>query len=221
MRSAKTKEFLKSIELFEDLRDDELEALLSICEIKRCCKSEILFYEKEELDSIYYLINGSIKLYKVDRFENEIFLNKLFSNSFIYTVSNLSTSDYLGVFYTAEFLEESEVLKIDVEKFKELFLCDKKILSKLLQESYKSILQLHCIINRDIVYDGTAKVAHMLSKEIETFNSLKKHEIAYMLHIQPETLSRILKKLTRNKIIEIEKNKVKILNIEELKKIYE
>jgi len=57
--------------------------------------------------------------------------------------------------------------------------------------------------------------------ELTTFNRLKKHEIAYMLHIQPETLSRILNKLTRNGTIEIEKNSVVILNIQELKDIYE
>jgi CRP/FNR family transcriptional regulator len=80
---------------------------------------------------------------------------------------------------------------------------------------------MQCIISRDVVFDGTAKVAHMLVNELDTFNRLKKHEIAYMLHIQPETLSRILNKLTRNETIEIEKNSVVILNIQELKEIYE
>jgi CRP/FNR family transcriptional regulator len=42
-----------------------------------------------------------------------------------------------------------------------------------------------------------------------------------MLHIQPETLSRILKKLIRNDIIEIDKNNVVILDLEALKEIYE
>ncbi|MFB1009392.1 MAG: helix-turn-helix domain-containing protein, partial [Sulfurospirillum sp.] len=62
---------------------------------------------------------------------------------------------------------------------------------------------------------------HMRVNELDTFNKLKTHEIAYMLHIQPETLSRILNKLTRNGTIEIEKNSVVILNIQELKDIYE
>lgn len=37
-----------------------------------------------------------------------------------------------------------------------------------------------------------------------------------MLHIQPETLSRVLKKLSRNNIIEIVEGKVNILNNEML-----
>jgi CRP/FNR family transcriptional regulator len=91
----------------------------------------------------------------------------------------------------------------------------------ILKESFMMIQKLQCIISRDIVYDGTAKVAHMLANDLHNFNKLKKHEIAYMLHIQPETLSRILKKLIRNDIIEIDKNNVVILDLEALKEIYE
>ena len=50
---------------------------------------------------------------------------------------------------------------------------------------------------------------------------MKKHEIAYCLHLQPETLSRILKKLARNSLIELRNGKIKVKNIEELKNIYE
>jgi CRP/FNR family transcriptional regulator len=37
----------------------------------------------------------------------------------------------------------------------------------------------------------------MLLNEIERFNRLKRQQIAYELNIQPETLSRILKKFER------------------------
>ena len=94
-------------------------------------------------------------------------------------------------------------------------------MTKILEESFKMIQQMQCIISRDVVFDGTAKVAHMLVNELDTFNRLKKHEIAYMLHIQPETLSRILNKLTRNGTIEIVKNSIEIVNLQELKDIYE
>ena len=95
------------------------------------------------------------------------------------------------------------------------------LMTKILQESFAMIQQMQCIISRDVVFDGTAKVAHMLVNDLINFNKLKKHEIAYMLHIQPETLSRILNKLTRNGTIEIEKNSVVVLNEKELREIYE
>ena len=95
------------------------------------------------------------------------------------------------------------------------------LMTRILEESFKMIQQMQCIISRDVVFDGTAKVAHMLIHDLHTFNHIKKHEIAYMLHLQPETLSRILNKLTRNGTIAIEKNAVVILNEKELREIYE
>jgi CRP/FNR family transcriptional regulator len=52
------------------------------------------------------------------------------------------------------------------------------------------------------------------------FNSLKRQDVSFMLHIQPETLSRVLKKLKRSNIIEVENSNVTILNQELLNIIF-
>jgi len=219
---AQIKENLKKISIFECLNEDELDILSSISKLKIYSKNSNIFYEKDKLEYIYFLTKGEVKLYKVDRFDNEIFLNKLRENSFIYTVSNLcAKEEALGVFYSVETVKECEVLLIDVKKFKSLFLTKPDILRRILEESYKSILQLQFIVNRDIVYDGMAKVAHMICNDLKSFNSSKKHEIAYSLHLQPETLSRILKKLVRNELIEVVNGKVFIKDFDGLKEIYE
>lgn len=214
-------EFLRTVGLFSSLGEDDLEKLSGISKIYNFKKDKILFYEKDDIDKMFFLVKGSLKFYKVDRFDNEIFLYKISSGSLVYDISKFTTSNIVTCFANAEFDEDSEILAIEAESFKKEFFHNEQIMQKFLEESFKAIAQLQCIINRDIVFDGMAKVAHMISNDIETFNSLKKHEIAYMLHIQPETLSRILKKLNRNGIISIEKNSVTILNEEELRNIYE
>lgn len=206
---------------FSDISDETLEKLSQIATLKNCVASDILFYEKDEKDDIFYLYEGSVKLYKVDRFDSEIFLYKVTSNSMIFNTTKLCDEHTISCYANAEFIENSKVVAFDNAKFKELMHSDHDFMRTILRESFKMIQQLQCIISRDIVFDGTAKVAHMLVHDLNNFNTLKKHEIAYMLHIQPETLSRILKKLTRNGVIEIEKNSVKILNLDELKAIYE
>lgn len=210
-----------SLPIFQSLQEEDIEKIASFSALKQHKKGDVLFYEKDSKDAIYYIINGSVKFYKVDRFDNEIFLYKLFSHSLIFNVSKLIDSFFVSCYANAEFLEDSRVLCIQSEPFREMIYSNHRLMTTILQESFKMIQQMQCIISRDVVFDGTAKVAHMLVNDLETFNTLKKHEIAYMLHIQPETLSRILNKLTRNGTIEIEKNNIVILNVQELKEIYE
>lgn len=214
-------DLVSSLPLFDSLQREEIEKIASFCMVRHHKAGDVLFYEKDTKDSIYFIIKGSVKFYKVDRFDNEIFLYKLYSNSLIFNVSKLIDSFFISCYANAEFLEDSTVLCIQSEPFREMIYANHRLMTKILEESFKMIQQMQFIISRDVVFDGTAKVAHMLVNELDTFNKLKKHEIAYMLHIQPETLSRILNKLTRNGTIEIEKNSVVILNIQELKDIYE
>lgn len=212
---------IKNISFFNSLSDEVVKELANFATLKNYVYSDVLFYEKDSQNEIFYLIDGAIKFYKVDRFDNEIFLYKIVSNSIVFDIAKMCDEHIMSCYANAEFLEDSKVLVFNNLKFRELMQTNQDFMKMVLRESFKMIQQLQCIISRDIVFDGTAKVAHMLVNELRNFNTLKKHEIAYMLHIQPETLSRILKKLTRNGIIEIEKNCVKILNLDELREIYE
>ena len=221
MNSTNTVAFLQSIELFSDLSEETLSFLCDHSKLQYYNNGEILYYEKEQRNEIFFILSGALKFYKVDRFDNEIFLYKLGQNSLVFDISKMCDEHVLSCYANAEFMQESEVLVFESDKFREMIKADPLLMQKVLRESFKSIQQLQCVISRDVVFDGTAKVAHMIVNELDTFNELKKHEIAYMLHIQPETLSRILKKLTRTGIISIEKNNVVILEEDELRDIYE
>lgn len=178
-------------------------------------EKSILFYESDTSSQILFLVSGLLKIYKIDKFDNEIFLYHIYSNSMI---SELSRLDEEGIycFSNAEFTEDSVVLSIDYKKFKENFLGKNILTMKLMDTLLQKTHQLQCIVNRELVFDATAKVAFMLNQDIDMFNKLKRQEVSFMLHIQPETLSRVLKRLTRNGIIEIQNGKIVVSNQEML-----
>jgi CRP/FNR family transcriptional regulator len=91
---------------------------------------------------------------------------------------------------------------------------------ELMEILLKKTHQLQCIVNRELVFDATAKVAFMLNQDLEMFNKLKRQDVSFMLHIQPETLSRVLKRLVRNGTINIENGEVIITNNEDLVSIF-
>ncbi len=102
------------------------------------------------------------------------------------------------------------MLFINFKKLKEHFFDKNLLVNELVEALFKKNHNLQCLINRELVFDATAKVAFMISSDLKMFNSLKRQDVSFMLHIQPETLSRVLKKLSRDGIIEIENQKIEI-----------
>lgn len=211
--------YIQNIDFFKNLNEIQLQQLSNISNITTHSKYSILYYENDTNSKIYFLASGLMKVYKIDKFDNEIFLYHIYANSMISELTTLNL-DSIYCFSNAEFIEDSIILEIDYLKFRESFLAKNILNNEFINEILLKTQQLHCVVNRELVYDATAKVAFMLSDDLEMFNSLKRQEVSFMLHIQPETLSRVLKKLKRSEIISIKTTKVTILDKKRLAEIY-
>lgn len=202
---------IRSLDFFENLSDEQIDILSNFSFISKYEKDSILFYETDLKTNLIFLVSGLIKIYKYDKFDNEIFLYHIYSNSLISELSNLNTNE-IYCFSNASFIEDSVVLSIDFLKLQEHFLNNNILVKELMNSLLKKTHQLQCLVNRELVFDATAKVAYMLVSDLKMFNNLKRQDVSFMLHIQPETLSRVLKKLSRDNIIEIENQQVIIKN---------
>ena len=198
---------IKSLDFFENLSDNQIDILSNFSFISKYEKDSILFYETDLKTNLLFLVNVLIKIYKYDKFDNEIFLYHIYSNSLISELSNINTNE-IYCFSNASFIEDSVVLSIDFLKLQEHFLNNNLLVKELMSSLLKKTNQLQSLVNRELVFDATAKVAYMLVSDLKMFNNLKRQDVSFMLHIQPETLSRVLKKLSRDNIIEIENQQV-------------
>ncbi|MFY9079366.1 Crp/Fnr family transcriptional regulator [Aliarcobacter cryaerophilus] len=198
---------IRSLDFFENLSDEQIDVLSNFSFISKYEKDSILFYETDLKTNLLFLVSGLIKIYKYDKFDNEIFLYHIYSNSLISELSNLNTNE-IFCFSNASFIEDSVVLSIDFLKLQEHFFNNNILVKELMNSLLKKTHQLQCLVNRELVFDATAKVAYMLVSDLNMFNNLKRQDVSFMLHIQPETLSRVLKKLSRDNIIEIENQQV-------------
>ncbi|MCT7533525.1 Crp/Fnr family transcriptional regulator [Aliarcobacter cryaerophilus] len=198
---------IRSLDFFENLNDEQIDVLSNFSFISKYEKDSILFYETDLKTNLLFLVSGLIKIYKYDKFDNEIFLYHIYSNSLISELSNINTNE-IYCFSNASFIEDSVVLSIDFLKLQEHFLNNNLLVKELMSSLLKKTNQLQSLVNRELVFDATAKVAYMLVSDLKMFNNLKRQDVSFMLHIQPETLSRVLKKLSRDNIIEIENQQV-------------
>ena len=198
---------IRSLDFFENLNDEQIDVLSNFSFISKYEKDSILFYETDLKTNLLFLVSGLIKIYKYDKFDNEIFLYHIYSNSLISELSNLNTNE-IFCFSNASFIEDSVVLSIDFLKLQEQFFNNNSLVKERMNSLFKKTNQLQSLVNRELVFDATAKVAYMLVSDLNMFNKLKRQDVSFMLHIQPETLSRVLKKLSRDNIIEIENQQV-------------
>ncbi len=211
--------FIKQLSFFNSLDNEKLNIIDNISKVITYPKNSILYYENDINNKLFFLVSGLLKVYKIDKFENEIFLYYIHKDSLISELTTLNDND-IRCFSNAEFMEESTILEVDFSEFKAEFLSKNILNNEFINEILLKTQQLHCVVNRELVFDATAKVAFSLCDDLEMFNSLKRHEISFMLHIQPETLSRVLNKLKRSAAIDIESSNIVILNKKMLQNIY-
>ncbi len=113
----KTKEAIESISLFSHLEDKELELIASMSELSSYNTDTVLFYETESTDRLLFLVDGLLKVYKIDKYDNEIFLYYVYPNSMISELSNLKDNK-INCFSNSVILRDSLLLSIDFKRFK-------------------------------------------------------------------------------------------------------
>ena len=213
------RDIIKSLSIFKDLDSSQIDKLYSISTVQNYSKNSILFYEKDRTDRLIFLISGLAKAYKIDKYNNEIFLYFIEKDMIISQIDNL-TKDSMIFFSNISSIETSSILTINYKLFKKNFLDSNILTLKFANRVLYQSNRMRLLINREFIFDAVSKVAMMLGDDLHRFNRLKRHDIALILHIQPATLSRVLSRLKRDSIISIKQGVISIINRDKLEKIY-
>lgn len=181
-------------------------------------KNSIVFYEGDCSDYLHILIDGQVRLYKTSPKDTMIQLHRLNAPAIIGEYACLAQVAFPA---TCEFISDRGT--IGLLHFKNLmkYLEDPKFSLALLKSMTNKVMLLSSLVHKETILSSEAKVADLILNEIEVFNSIKNTEVASILNITPETLSRILSKLKKYEIINIKNHIVKIKNIEALHIIIE
>ncbi|MDR2904445.1 MAG: Crp/Fnr family transcriptional regulator [Helicobacteraceae bacterium] len=219
LSGAKDDKIAKTSLFFAELSPADRELVFDAIRESKIAQGQILYYENTQIELVYFLLQGRVKSYKVNRFDNEIVLSIQKEAGLICLYMPYDPDPHY--FCNLEAVEASRVAAFERNT---LFnICKKsETLAKFFHTQFaKKVDEMKHIINRDLVYDGAARVAHMLVNSIDEFNSSKRQEIARLLNIQPETLSRILTKFKRDLLIDEKNTDINVRDLTRLKNIYE
>lgn len=211
---------LESFAPFNTLGKQDLRELNAITTFKTFVAKEIVLYENTEVKSLYFLLSGLLKLYKVNRFDNEVFLG-LLDNGLLLDLDLDNTKSNFTSFANIEVLQDCTIAIIKGNKLYPLLHSNPCILALFFKEISKRQKLFEEVIQKNLIFDSTAKIAYALYFDLDNFNAHKKSENARFLNIQPETLSRTLTKLHRDNILNTNKQgKLEILNPQKLYNIF-
>lgn len=210
---------LENIVFFDQLNEKEIQKLEQISHFKKYKKDEFLFLEGEEPKWITILTKGMIKIYKTSPKGKEIFISNIRPVSFVAELANFENIKYPA---SAVFCSDGEVLKIDYEEFYKDFLQNPKICFELLKSIAGKLKVMNSVIKQEVTLDSDGKIALFISENFDSFCTLKNNQIAKILNLTPETLSRTLSKFKKeNSLLTDNNGKIIQFDKEKLSKYYD
>lgn len=193
---------LKNIVLFQNVDEETIKKIEHFTTEHKVSKENIVFYEGDEPKYLFLLVKGVIKLYKTSSNHKEVVLKYFHDNELIGEVANFEGMPYPA---TAKAYSDVEVLKIDFEKLKEVIFSNPNLAFNIQTSLVKKIKNLENIISTNLVLDSKERVAKYIYNHVDDFFETKNIEIAEILGVSPETLSRILKFFKDHDIINVKK----------------
>ncbi|MCK4535021.1 MAG: Crp/Fnr family transcriptional regulator [Syntrophobacterales bacterium] len=220
-----TIEFLSSVPLARGLSKEQLETLASFTRKKKYRAKQLIIAENDKIREFYMIARGRVKMFKnsVDGREQTLHLfgpGELFgmcatSSDFIFPANAMA-------------LEQSTLLIFPVDMIEALGRQNPTIL-------FNMISVLSCMLKDSMVMIETLslmkipqRVASFLllstpkkicSKGDNMELAVNQKEMAKILGTTPETLSRVLKKMVVERIIDVKGKHIKVLDCESLEEL--
>jgi len=201
---------LKDIVLFNNLDDETIDKIYNITTSVKYDKNSIIFYEGDSSKYLYCLVSGIVKLYKVSSSNKEIILKYFHSHELIAEVANFENIAYPA---TSSAYTDVELFKIDFVEFKKIVYNNPELSFQIQSSLIQKIKNLEQVISTHLILSAKDRVAKFICENTEEFFTIKNIEIAKILNVTPETLSRILRTFKNDKFIDM---KAKTIDKEKL-----
>jgi len=207
--------------LFEPLSEAQLDALLETARLLNVDKGAKLFHQGEPAHAFYFVISGTVKIYRLTPDGQEKVFEVIGNRqTFAEAMMLMDTPDYVA---SAQAIAPSQLYRFSNSTYMELLQSNSKLTFALLG---KLCIRLHQRINEIetlSLKNATHRVVRYLLTQLARrpdSNSFElpmaKRLVAGHLSIQPETFSRIIRRLIDEGIITQQGNHISVLDAQRL-----
>jgi CRP/FNR family transcriptional regulator, cyclic AMP receptor protein len=205
-------ELLRTVPIFSELTDGDITSLAKLSSRRRFPKDTVVFFENEEGDSFFMILEGRIKVTILGDDGREVILSMLGPGDFFGEMALLDNEPRSA---TAIAVEETELLSLNRGDFQTVLTDNRSITTALIkiltarlrranhQISTLALLDVYGRVARVIV-DMAREEGRRLRDGRIAFRRATHQEIANRIGTTRETVTRMLKDLERQGLIHIE-----------------
>lgn len=209
---------LRTVQLFSKLSDRHLAEIEAQSVVRSYSRESIVFYEGDRGEYLYIVVEGIVKLYKTSPKGTQIQINRFEAPA---VVGEYACFERMPFPATCEFVTDGKMAMVPYE-FIYRHLGEEDFSLEIIKSLTSKIMVLSALIHKETIFSSEAKVAKMLLENSEIFSKLKYNEVASILNLTPETLSRIFKKMKKEGMIEVDRqHRVFVLDPEALDRVIE
>ena len=200
---------LKNCRLFSDLDEAELKLIEQMAARKEFRKGQLIFNEGAPSRGFFLVVSGAVKILRVGPDGRERVLHVVEANE-SFAEAALFMAEYPA---SAEALAATVVIAVDKNSFKQLLTRDAKLSFKIMGSLVKWLAQMRNALTDLTTKEVPARFAsYALSLPEPKTVHINKTTLAQMLGTTKETLSRLLHRLAKARVLTYRGNQIKILN---------
>lgn len=191
-----TNQILQSIKTFVTLDKDTEQAFVDALEFKVYKKKDFLLHEGKVCDRISFINNGCMRLfYNVEGIENTV--QFFFADSWYTDYASFLTGE--KTVENMQALEDCEVVqikKVELYKLYNIYPTLDRVGRVMAENAFLSLSRINKMLTNE---EPQERYLNLLKQRPELVEKIPQHYIASYLGIQPESLSRIRKRILKHK----------------------
>ena len=210
---------LRHIPLFAHLRDEDLERIQGFARERSYPKNNVIVFEEDPGDSLYVVLDGQVKIVLIGEDGREVILSTP-SNGDFFGEMSLIDDEPRSAHVIA--MEDAQLLVLRREDFHQCLAAMPGIAIGLLRAMCKRLRQADDKIGGLVLLDVPGRVARLLlemadeNDGVHIIKRITHHHIAQMIGSSRETVSRTMRSLVDQDLIDVTRSKITLKNREEL-----
>jgi CRP/FNR family transcriptional regulator, anaerobic regulatory protein len=216
------------VPIFENLNNKELLKIVKTINHKEYAKGDVVFTEGNVANTLFFINEGKIKLYKYTKDGKEQILHVLSEGDFFGELELIKPSKY-G--FNSKAIIDSKICTLTKDEMKEIMMKNPEIGIKVLETVGERLSKVESLVQNLATNDVGSRMAYLLTDLMDKYGEnieknisielpLSREEMANFIGVTRETISRKLKKFEDEKLIKIVGTKIIIILDEEGLKNY-